>query len=218
MKYLLSGHFSHNKLINLFWLALVFIVLSSCEKGPVFNIIGQEKYSSIDFVIGPPLRIDKIERVGSVYGTPGAGEGGTSHTGIDIGADEGTPFIAGVPGIIVSIVESHDYYSRNRHVELEYNSEFSLIYLFEPDKKIVVGLCQPLERGEVIGYLGEREAGYIDQCVHFGVRRNGQWVCPVPYLEERVRNRLNEVYQSYPKGPDAPKYICICPEHQHYFE
>jgi hypothetical protein len=102
---------------------------------PVFNFIGQKEYSSEDFVVGPSLVLDQIKRVGSVYGIPGAGVGGTSHNGIHIGADEGMPFIAGVPGIIVAIVEGQDYYTRNKHVELEYNSEFSIVYVFEPDKK-----------------------------------------------------------------------------------
>jgi len=217
IKYPLSGHFSYKKWINLFWLVFVFILLSSCEKVPVFNFIGQKEYSSEDFVVGPPLALDQIKRVGSVYGTPGAGEGGTSHNGIDIGADEDTPFIAGVPGIIVAIVEGHDYYTRNKHVELEYNSEFSVVYLFEPDKKIAVSLGQSLEKGEIIGYLGVREAGYINQCVHFGVKRNGEWVCPVPYLEESVRKKLNEVYMSRHPPSDEPQNICNCPEHQHYF-
>ncbi len=215
VKYPLSGRFSYKKLINLLWVVLVFILLSSCEKVPVLNFIGQKEYSSEDFVIGPPLALDQIKRVGSVYGTPGAAEGGGPHKGIDIGTDEGEPFIAGVPSIIVAIVEGRDFYTRNKHVELEYNSQFSLVYLFEPDKKIAVSLGQSLERGQTIGYLGKREVGYIDQCVHFGVKRNGEWVCPVPYLEERVRKKLNEVY-SILSPPDAPN-ICNCPEHQHYF-
>jgi murein DD-endopeptidase MepM/ murein hydrolase activator NlpD len=209
--------FSGKKWFNLFWVVLILIFLASCEKVPVFNFIGQKEYSSEDFVVGPPLVLDQIKRVGSVYDIPGAGVGGTSHNGIHIGADEGMPFIAGVLGIIVAIVEGQDYYTRNKHVELEYNSEFSIVYLFEPDKKIVVSLGQSLEKGETIGYLGERELGYIDQCVHFGVKRNGNWVCPVPYLEEGVRNKLNQVYQTTPKGSDAPKNICNCPEHEHYF-
>jgi len=215
IKYPLSPRFSYKKWINLLWLVLVFILLSSCEKVPLFNFIGQKEYSSQDFVIGPPLALDQIKRVGSVYGTPGAAEGGGSHKGIDIGADEGTPFIAGVPGIIVAIVEGGDLYTRNKHVELEYNSEFSLVYLFEPDRKIAVSLGQSLERVQTIGYLGKREVGYIDQCVHFGVKRNGDWVCPVPYLEEQVRKKLNDVYKSGSPG-ELPN-ICNCPEHEHYF-
>jgi len=200
---------------SVLWLILVLVFLTSCEQLPIFNIIGQKEYSSKDFKIGPPLNLDAIRRVGSVYGTPGAGAGGTAHNGIDIGADEGTPFIAGAPGIILEIIEGRDYYSETKDVELEYNIEFSVIYLFEPDKKIAVSLGESLERGDIIGYLGKREAGYIDQCVHFGVKSNGNWVCPVPYLEEDVRKKLNEVY--YLVSSRNPPNICNCPEHQHYF-
>lgn len=50
---------------------LVFVLLTSCEKVPIFNFIGQKEYSSEDFIIEAPLA--QIKRVGSVYGTPGAG-------------------------------------------------------------------------------------------------------------------------------------------------
>jgi len=82
---------------------------------------------------------------------------------------------------------------------------------------MAAGLYESLERGNIIGYLGSREVGYIDQCVHFGVKRNGHWVCPVPYLAEEVRKKLNEVYQN--AGFErSTSNICNCPEHQFYFE
>ncbi len=204
----------------LFSFMLICNLLSSCEKSPVFNLIGQKEYPSEDFMISPPLALENIKRVGSVWGTPGASpdskETGGAHNGIDIGADEGTSFIAAAPGIISRISESEDYYRLNTDVALAYNSEFTLIYLFEPAKKIDVGLYQSVEKGNVIGYLGSREAGYIDQCVHFGVKRNGLWICPVPYLKEDLRKKLNEVYHSL-SGRESSN-LCNCPEHQFYFE
>lgn len=204
----------------LFLFILICVLFSSCEKLPVFNFIGQKEYPSEDFIISSPLALENIKRVGGVWGIPGASpdckETGGAHNGIDIGADEGTSFVAGVPGIISGINESEDNYTLNTNVKLAYNSEFTVIYLFEPAKKIDVELCQSVEEGTVIGYLGTREAGYIDQCVHFGVKRNGLWICPVPYLEKNFRKKLNEVYHSLSDREFSN--LCNCPEHQFYFE
>ncbi len=203
-----------NKKIQIL-LFLCSLLTASCDRFPLFNFIGQDENSSEDFLIKPILSLDQIKRVGSVYGTPGAGEGGVSHNGIDIGVDEGTPFIAGCPGIIINIAKSHDNYSEVEDVELGYNDEFSISYLFEPKKEIIVKEGDLIREGDIIGYVGSREAGYIDQCVHFWVKRKGQAVCPIPYLRDDLRKWLNDVYRSM--GPREPLNICGCPEHQSYF-
>lgn len=194
-------------------LGLICICLSSCCTSPC-----RKGYPSEDFVIQSPLDLGEIRRVGSVYGTPGASPDspGGAHNGIDIGADENTRFVAAVPGMIVNIFEGHDEYSETTEVIVRYNKEFSVTYTFEPAKRIKVKKYQCVKRGDTIGYLGRREAGYIDQCVHFGVKRDGRWICPIPYLAEDYRDRLNRVYQSL-EGRD-PRNICNCPEHQFYFE
>ncbi len=198
------------------WILLLVLITSACDNIPLFNLIGQDENSSKNFVINPILYLDHIKRVGSVYGTPGGGEGGVPHNGIDIGVDEGTPFIAGCPGVIMNIAQSHDDYSEVEDVELRYNDEFSISYLFEPKKEIVVKKGDRLREGDIIGYVGSREAGYIDQCVHFWVKWKGQAICPVPYLRHDLRKRLNDVYRGL--GGRNPPNICGCPEHQSYFQ
>jgi murein DD-endopeptidase MepM/ murein hydrolase activator NlpD len=179
------------------------------KRGPHFEL----------FVVEAPLNLRDIKRVGSVYGTPGGSPDSPTgaHNGIDIGADRYTAFIAAVPGTIERIIENYyDDGSINTDVILRYNSEFSLIYTFEPADRIVVREGQPLNRGDIIGYLGIRDGGYIHQCVHFGVKRKGEWVCPVPYLAKNVRDKLNEVYQNVDFPRDPPN-LCNCKEHQFLF-
>lgn len=194
-------------------LVLICICLSSCGSSRC-----RKGYPSGDFIVEPPLDLGEIRRVGSVYGTPAASPDslGGIHNGIDIGADENARFVASVPGMIVNIIEGHDFHSETTDVILRYNREFSVIYTFEPAKRIKVKKYRCVKRGDTIGYLGRREAGYIDQCVHFGVKRDDRWICPIPYLAEDFRERLNRVYQSL-EGRD-PRNICNCPEHQFYFE
>jgi len=202
---------------------LFFIFLTSCEKTPLFNIVGQKENSSKDFVIEKMLDLEKITRVGSVYGTPGASPGnpGTAdnppgaHNGIDICADEGTEFIACVNGVVVALREGHDNFGATKEVEIRYNSEYSIIYLFEPPKEIKVKLGEVVYKGDVIGYLGKRDVG---ACVHFGIKKNGEWRCPVPYLTKEVRKKLNDVYHKEWHPSDCPQNLCNHPEHQSLFE
>jgi len=86
LKYLIST-LSWKEWSKLFSFVLVCILLSSCERAPLFNIIGQKEYLSEDFVIGTPLALENIKRVGSVYGTVHPDMPGGVHYGIDIGAD-----------------------------------------------------------------------------------------------------------------------------------
>ncbi|MBN2199909.1 MAG: M23 family metallopeptidase [Candidatus Aminicenantes bacterium] len=201
---------------TLFLLFFVFFLLTAaCDKFPVFNIFGERENKSEHFTINPVLRLDQIKRIGSVYGTPGAGEGGTPHNGIDIGVDPGTLFVAGCPGVIVNIARGHDENTEVADVELRYNEEYSISYLFEPERKIFVKVGDIVSVGDLIGSVGNRESGFIDQCVHFWVKRKGQAVCPVPFLRADFRKRLNDVYRT--RIDRNPNNLCACPEHQHYF-
>lgn len=194
---------------------VLFLMAAACDKFPVFNIFGERENDSKHFTIHPVLRLDHIKRVGSVYGTPGAGEGGTPHNGIDIGVDPGTLFVAGCPGVIINIARGYDEHTEVVDVELRYNEEYSISYLFEPERKIFVKTGDIVDVGDFIGSVGSREAGFIDQCVHFWVKRKGQAVCPVPFLKADLRKRLNDVYRTLTvRNPDN---LCACPEHQHYF-
>lgn len=200
----------------LFYLSLFAVLIAaSCDHFPLFNIFGERENDSKYFVIHPVVDLDRIERVGSVYGTPGGGAGGAPHNGIDIGVDPGTYFVAGCDGIIIGIARSEDEHSEVVDVALRYNEEFTISYLFEPKEKLSVAEGDLLRRGDLIGSVGRREAGYIDQCVHFWVKRDGLAVCPVPFLRPDLRKRLNDVYRTL--GGRTPANLCACPEHQHYF-
>jgi len=209
------NHLFWRKLSNLVFLLLVGIALSSCSTCP-----GPIGFPSEKFIIEPALKLRDIRRVGSVWGTPGGSVPSPdnptgAHLGIDIGADENTWFVAAVPGIVGNVIEGHDYHSQITEVILRYNREFSIVYTFEPAKKIKVKKNQCVKRGDKIGMLGFREVGFIDQCVDFGVIKDGRRVCPVPYLAENFRKKLNEVYHRL--EPRDPFNICNCPEHQSYF-
>jgi len=196
-------------------LVLCLLSAAACDSFPLFNLFGERENDSKNFIIHPVLDLDQIKRVGSVYGTPGGGAGGAPHNGIDIGVDPGTFFVAGCDGIIINIARSEDEHSEVVDVALRYNEEFTISYLFEPKKNLVVEEGDLLKRGDLIGSVGRREAGYIDQCVHFWVKRNGRAVCPVPYLRPDLRIGLNNIYRTI--GGRTPANLCACPEHQHYF-
>lgn len=52
-----------------------------------------------------------------------------------------------------------------------------------------------VEAGQVIGYMGAT-GNVTGAHLHFGIRKNGQWIDPAPYLEEKaaaVEEKYNEI-------------------------
>lgn len=102
---------------------------------------------------------------------------GTMHNGIDIGCPEGTPILAGEAGtVIISQYSS----SAGNYVMIDHGGGVSTVYMH--NSSLLVSVGQTVSRGEVIAYSGNTGWSTGPHC-HFGLRINGSYVDPLPYLQ-----------------------------------
>lgn len=104
------------------------------------------------------------------------------HLGIDIAGWNGTPIIAPAKGRVTLV---RKWGSLGLMVRIKHNSMYTTEYGHL--LKAAVKKGQTVERGQVIGYMGDsgRSTGYH---VHYGLRRNGKHVDPFPYMMDWNKN------------------------------
>jgi murein DD-endopeptidase MepM/ murein hydrolase activator NlpD len=106
------------------------------------------------------------------------------HPGIDIAGDEGTPILAPAKGVVAFVGRDG---SLGMTVRIRHDSVYQTT--FGHLKKAVVKKGQHMERGEVIGYVGNsgRSTG---PHLHYEVAKNGKRVNPFKYMMDWSDNRL----------------------------
>lgn len=113
--------------------------------------------------------------VTSHYG-PRSMFGRSFHYGIDIGCSTGTPIVAGEAGTV--IVATYSSVMGN-YIVIDHGGGVSTIYMH--NSALVASAGQQVARGELIAYAGDTGQVTAAHC-HFGVRINGSYVDPYPYL------------------------------------
>jgi murein DD-endopeptidase MepM/ murein hydrolase activator NlpD len=106
------------------------------------------------------------------------------HPGIDIAGDEETPILAPAKGTIAFVGKDG---SLGMSVRIRHDSEYETT--FGHLKKAAVNRGQHVERGEVIGYMGNsgRSTG---PHLHYEVAKNGKRMNPFKYMMDWSDNRL----------------------------
>ena len=120
------------------------------------------------------------------------------HTGVDIGAPEGTNFIAANDGIVVKAEYNTAY---GRMVIIDHGGGISTLYAHGSEFLVEVG--QTVKRGEPVLKVGS--TGYsTGPHAHFEVRINGVTTDPLPYIttglipgtesktENTIENKIEE--------------------------
>ncbi len=104
------------------------------------------------------------------------------HLGIDVAGWKGTPIIAPAKGKVTLVKR---WGSLGLMVRIKHNSTYTTEYGHLLKAGVKKG--QSVERGQVIGYMGDsgRSTGYH---VHYGLRRNGKHVDPFPYMMDWDKN------------------------------
>ena len=192
------------KIINQFFIFLCFFtILISIFFIPIFY----SNYSNIQFVeyidtgnvLWPAPGYYKIN---SYFGKRNAPTSGAStyHKGIDIGAPQGSPYIAVTDGTItyVGFLGGGGYTITLTDSNTE-NGEIKYSYCHS-DPNFIVFEGQDVLKGQVIGYVGPKNVygvkgnQYFDSNgnptngattgphLHFGMRINGEYVNPLNYL------------------------------------
>jgi murein DD-endopeptidase MepM/ murein hydrolase activator NlpD len=106
------------------------------------------------------------------------------HPGVDIAGSKGTPILAPAKGRVAFVGKNG---SLGLSVEIEHNSSWRTTYghlLESPVKK-----GQLLERGEIIGYMGNsgRSTGYH---VHYEIEKDGKRINPIDFMMDWKENDL----------------------------
>lgn len=102
------------------------------------------------------------------------------HTGVDISAPPGMPFIAANDGVVVKAENNAAY---GKMVMINHGGGVSTLYAH--GSEILVEVGQEVKRGDEVLKVGS--TGYsTGPHAHFEVRVNGQYVNPIPYITTTV--------------------------------
>ena len=104
------------------------------------------------------------------------GQGTRLHTGLDIGADTGTPIHAAASGTVNSAGWNGGY---GNCVIIDHGDGLATLYGHQ--SRIAVSAGQMVNQGDVIGYVGST-GNSTGPHLHFEVRVNGSPVDPLGYL------------------------------------
>ncbi len=102
---------------------------------------------------------------------------GTVHQGLDIGCSTGTPIVACEAGTVIGAAYSS---SMGNYVLLDHGGGVTTVYMH--NSALCVSVGQVVGRGEVIALAGSTGNSTGPHC-HLGLRINGSYVDPYPYLQ-----------------------------------
>ena len=105
---------------------------------------------------------------------------GNGHYGMDIPASRGTPIVASRSGRVMTANGSDDWgYSWGYYVSIYHDSTYSTLYAHM--SSVAVSEGQWVNKGDVIGYVGDTGYSFGDHC-HFEVYQNGTRVAPSQFV------------------------------------
>lgn len=103
---------------------------------------------------------------------------GTMHNGLDIGCPTGTPIVACEAGVVIGAAYSS---SMGNYVLIDHGNNTTTVYMHNSSLAVSVG--QTVSRAQVIAYAGSTGNSTGPHC-HLGLRINGSYVDPLPYLTQ----------------------------------
>lgn len=110
-------------------------------------------------------------RLHPIYGLP------DFHKGVDIGAEEGTPFVAAMPGIVRTAGNSVTF---GYYLVLEHDD--GLVTRYGHCSQLLVEEGQEIQAGDVIGLVGSTGEA-TGPHLHFDVSRDGTYFDPYQLIE-----------------------------------
>lgn len=100
------------------------------------------------------------------------------HAGLDLCSQTGAPIMATADGVVAERREDSQF---GRFVILRHKEGLETLYGHMLRSTVEPG--QKVKRGQLIGYVG-RTGRATAPHVHYGVRQNGHWVNPLPFILE----------------------------------
>ena len=105
---------------------------------------------------------------------------GTVHRGLDIGCPTDSKILAGEKGTVIGA----DYHaSMGNYVLLDHGNGVQTVYMHNRELLVTVG--QEVERGQQLAWSDSTGDSTGPHC-HFGVKINGEYVNPEPYLDMSI--------------------------------
>ena len=105
---------------------------------------------------------------------------GNGHYGMDIPASRGTQIVASRSGTVMTANGSDDWgYSWGYYVSIYHDSTYSTLYAHM--SSVAVSEGQWVNKGDVIGYVGDTGYSFGDHC-HFEVYQNGTRLDPSQFV------------------------------------
>lgn len=101
------------------------------------------------------------------------------HLGLDICSRMGTKVMATADGVVAERREDSQF---GKHIVLSHTRGLETLYGHL--MRFAVEAGQKVKRGQVIGYVGQTGRATAPH-VHYGVRQNGRWINPLPYILEK---------------------------------
>jgi ketosteroid isomerase-like protein len=146
-----------------------------------------------------------------------------AHNGLDFRYPaSGFQFIAAAAGRVKRVTfdaaPPAGYPYSRYEVAVSYNCNYDFVYIFEPfaivseaelRAAVLVKRGDALARDQVIGSLIRGGPGAH---VHFGVRQNGNWVCPGHYFDPATRAAIQAQYEATGFASDLLHYPMLCNE------
>ncbi len=102
---------------------------------------------------------------------------GRIHQGLDIGCSTGTPIVACEAGVVIGAAYSE---SMGNYVLIDHGGGMTTVYMH--NSELCVSYGQTVTRGQVIALAGNTGNSEGPHC-HLGLRINGTYVDPLPYLQ-----------------------------------
>lgn len=112
------------------------------------------------------------------------------HAGIDIAVPSGCGIYAGADGVVAVATYSS---SAGNYVLINHGGGFSTVYMH--NSKLLVSVGQQVKRGQKIALSGSTGWSTGPHC-HFGVRKNGAYVNPIPYLKSTSSSNSSDYSES----------------------
>ena len=112
---------------------------------------------------------------------PGVSPAG-GHTGQDIAAPEGTPFVTVAPGVVTRIwwdVFVGGAAAGGNMTEIDHGDGWTTRYAHQSARAVVPG--QQVSAGQVVGYVGQTGAA-TGPHLHYEVLQNGTFLDPLPFI------------------------------------
>lgn len=103
---------------------------------------------------------------------------GTVHRGLDIGCPTGTPIVAGESGTVIGAGYEG---SMGNYVIIDHGGGVTTVYMH--NSSLCCSTGDSVARGQVIALAGSTGDSTGPHC-HFGLRINGEYVDPYPYLAQ----------------------------------